>query len=189
MLSSCTRAVFLPSLAPGSSEGVSSETNEGEQFLSGSTGLMGFLLGLIPEKSPVGSPPECFLLDLLSLRGIKHWKKLLLRIKANIGIIFFDLKKKGMWVRRGARGKAVRVAVLCLGDRGQLSWFGTFCFQEPPSVGLLDWWCLGDNLVVHRKRVSGSLVRQLSVTICRVWAPAAGLLGSGLVSQSQSLMV
>lgn len=72
VLSSCTRAVFLPSLAPCSSEGVSSGTNEGEQFLSGSTALMGFLLGLIPEKSPVGSPPECFLFDLLSLRGIKH---------------------------------------------------------------------------------------------------------------------
>lgn len=77
-------------------------------FLRGFVTLLGFLVGLTLEGSLVGSQPKHFLLDPLSMRGSEHWEGLLPRIKANIGITCFDLKKKSVDLERDQRA-AVRL--------------------------------------------------------------------------------
>lgn len=103
-----------------------------ERFLRGSVALLGVLLGLTLEVSRVGSWPKHVLLVLLSTRGVKFWNELFLRIKANIGIMFFDFKKQCVPVERGQR-RCIRVTTFCPGDTGvgHLNRLGTFCFQEP----------------------------------------------------------
>lgn len=75
-------------------EVLSSSSYKTEQFLRGSLELLGLLVGLTLEGSPVESWPKHFLLDPLS-RSTRQQKGLLPRVKANIGIMCFDLKK--MW--------------------------------------------------------------------------------------------
>lgn len=101
-------------------------------FLRGFVTLLGLLVGLTLEGALVGSQPKYSLLEPLSMRGCEHWEGLLPRIKANIGITCFDLKKKKVWIWSGARGKQQGYCVLCGRHRGQLHRLGTCC-QEPPE--------------------------------------------------------
>lgn len=86
-------------------------------FLRGFVTLLGFLVGLTLEGSLVGSQPKHFLLDPLSMRGSEHWEGLLPRIKANIGITCFDLKKKKCGSGEGPEGSS-KVTVFCVDDTG-----------------------------------------------------------------------